>query len=132
MISTLNLKKLYKWHGLYPIKGGFNMVKDNSTLAGLMYVLTLLNILGIIVDVILWISKKEDPLINYHLKQLIVLWIGGIIVSVLLMIPLIGWLIGGILGIILIVCWVVGMINAFKGLKKPMPLIGGYAESFNF
>jgi uncharacterized membrane protein len=94
-----------------------------------MYVLTLLSIIGIVVNIVIWSLKRDDKLITYHFKQLIVLWVCSLIVIVLGLIPVIGWfVIWPIGGLILFVLWLLGMINAFSGKQEKIPIIGRFAD----
>jgi len=93
-----------------------------------------------------WLTKKDSPFAQFHGKQgmnLLVLWVGYVIVNIILsaikitktdyywgvpvetkatpwFILLIIWL----LSIGVLVLAIIGIINAVKGLKKELPLIG--------
>src|SRR3989344_1446415 len=108
---------------------------DSHVIAGLMYLIQVLGMMGIgvIGAIVIWAVKKEDPFINYHFKQLLVLWISILIVgaaAALTMIILVGFLIAAVGAVFFIVVWVIGMINAFSGKQEPLPVIGHYAENF--
>ena len=110
---------------------------DSHVLAGLMYLIQGLGMMGIgvIGAIVIWAMKKEDPFINYHFKQLLVLWISILIVgaaSVLTMIILVGFVIAAVGSVFFIVVWIIGMINAFSGKQEPLPVIGHYADRFKF
>src|SRR3972149_6402505 len=98
---------------------------DSHVIAGLMYLMQVFGMMGIgvIGAIVIWAIKKEDPFINYHFKQLLVLWISIIIVgaaAALTMIILVGFLIAAVGAVFFIVVWVIGMINAFSGKQEPL------------
>lgn len=78
-------------------------------------------------------DAKNDPFVKYHVKQGLVLFIyfaiAWIVVNV---IPVVGWVLYPVLEIIGIVLLVLGILNAINGKEKPLPVIGKYAEKFNF
>jgi len=91
-------------------------VEKNKMMAVLAYILFLIPLL----------AAKESPFAKFHTNQGLVLFIGGVIVSVLgSVVPFLGWFvilpIGGIL--VTVLC-VIGIINALKGEAKPLPIIG--------
>ena len=110
-------------------------IEEGKALAGIMYLLQIVGIVGIVGAVILWAVKKENRFIDYHFKQLLCLWISGLIVGVvgaITMIILIGFVILGVGGLLLLIIWIIGIINAFTGKQTPLPIIGKWGESFKF
>lgn len=87
-------------------------------------------LLGIIGFVLVLLARKKDAYATYHAKQSLVLAICWVIVYVVGMaLPFIGWFVIWPLGnLVLIILWVIGMINAFSGKQKPLPLIGQFGE----
>jgi len=77
-------------------------------------------------------DDKDDAFVKYHVKQSLGLLIAWIVVSVFTMVPVIGWFFGPILGLILVILWIIGVLNALQGEKKPLPLIGKHSEKLNF
>ena len=76
---------------------------------------------------------KDDPFVKYHVKQSLVLFIVGLIASIVVnVMPFFEIIVGPIVDVILLVLLVVGIINASKGVQKPLPLIGHFAEEFKF
>lgn len=75
---------------------------------------------------------RKSDYVKYHVKQGIVLFIAWLIVSVIWQIPVFGKVVAPILDIILIVLLVIGIINALNMQKKQLPIVGGFAEKFNF
>ena len=73
-------------------------------------------------------DMKKNKFVMYHTEQSIVLLIFNIIAAI------IGTVTCGI-GLILYIPWliffIIGIMNAFKGAVKPLPLIGQFGEKFN-
>ena len=77
------------------------------------------------------LAKKDSPFAQYHAKQGMVLFILGIIISFVMIIPFIGWLIGVLGWLLTVVLFIMGLVNALGGKMKPLPIIGEYAEKMN-
>lgn len=73
-------------------------------------------------------ESKDDPFIKFHMKQSLLLAISALAVSVLGIIPVLGWILAAIAPIFLLILWVMGLINAANGKMQPVPVIGKYAE----
>ncbi len=86
--------------------------------------------LGILVLVPLLVEKK-DEFVRYHVKQGLVLFLAEIVTPFVAWIPILGWIAGAILWIFWIVFTILGIVNVVSGKKKPLPLIGQFAEKFN-
>ena len=85
---------------------------------------------------IAYIAKKDDKYVMFYAKQSLVLFFAWLIVWVASMIlgfiPVIGWLIIAIAEIGLLILWIVGMVYAFSGEMKQIPLVGPFADKFSF
>ncbi len=95
---------------------------DKNTIAILSY-------LGILFLIPMLAAKKSD-FAQYHAKQGLILFIAEIATMLIAWIPFIGWLIGFIAWIIWFILSITGIINVVNGKKKPLPVIGGLAQSF--
>lgn len=62
---------------------------------------------------------------KFHLNQSLVIWLAGLVVSVVAIIPILGWIVSFVGGIFIFVCWIIGLIGAIKEEEKQVPLIGG-------
>lgn len=88
-------------------------------------------IAGIVAYVIFFlplIMAPESEFAKFHANQGLLLLITAIAVQVLAnIIPFFGWLVISPVGnIIIFVLWVIGILNASRGLMKELPVIGGY------
>lgn len=78
-------------------------------------------------------DAKNDPFVKYHVKQGLTLFISAVAVwLVVSVIPMLGLLVAPVLNIILLVLLVLGIVNAVKGVEKPLPIIGRFADNFKF
>lgn len=93
------------------------------------FLATFLSIIGFIIALLV---KKENKYVMFYAKQSLVVFIVFVIAWVCMIIPVIGWIIGWIIEVIAIVLWIISWIYALSGTEKEVPLIGQYAEKFNF
>ena len=75
------------------------------------------------------LAKKDNDFAQYHARQGMVLFIGYVIVSFVGMIPFLGWIVSGIAWLLLFILFIMGLINALGGKKKPLPIIGQWGEN---
>ena len=82
----------------------------------------------------IWVIKPRRNFAVYHAKQALILFIAWVIISIAgSVIPSLGWWVIAPLGsIFLFVLWVIGIVNAATDKKKPLPLIGKFADKFDF
>ena len=94
--------------------------KKNKLIAALAYVLFFIPLL----------ACKDDEFAMYHANQGLLLllfgWGGSVVLS---LIPIIGWIMLIFYPLVTFVFLVIGVINALKSEKKPLPLIGGFTYS---
>jgi len=85
--------------------------------------------IGIIVSIVA-LATKNNGFSLYHAKQALVIYLIGVCMAVILIIPFVGWALFFLWGIFALVLLVLGIINASSGQCKPLPLIGAYAEKW--
>ena len=91
-------------------------IEKNKAMGLLAYILFFIPLL----------AAKDSPFARYHANQGLVLFICGLISSVLWVIPILGWIVAPILSIVITVLAVIGIINALNGKAKELPIIGKY------
>lgn len=81
-----------------------------------------------ILSLVMLVAKRNEPFVQFHAKQGIVLLIISIIASILFVVPPIG-----------AICWmlaaagmVVGFIQAWQGKEYKLPLIYGWSQKVKF
>ena len=81
-------------------------------------------------------EAKNDLFVKYHVKQGLVVFIGWIVMWIIGNFLgygfYVGWILARLLNLFLFVLVIIGIINAIKGEKKPLPIIGKFAEKFKF
>ncbi|MDD4773616.1 MAG: hypothetical protein PHZ09_08420 [Eubacteriales bacterium] len=92
-------------------------IEKNKTMAALAYIIFFLPLL----------ACPDSKFGRYHANQGLLLlifgFIGGIVLTV---IPIIGWVLLPVLYIVLLVFAIMGFVNGFKGVAKPLPLFGKF------
>ncbi|MBQ9849365.1 MAG: hypothetical protein IJO36_01560 [Clostridia bacterium] len=91
-------------------------IEKNKVMAVLAYILFLIPLL----------AAKDSKFARFHTNQGLVLFLGGIIASVVAVIPVIGWIVAPIAGLVITVLAVIGIINALNGRAKELPVIGKF------
>ena len=61
---------------------------------------------------------------KFHLNQALIIFLGGLIIGVVGIVPVLGWIVALVGGIFLFVCWIIGLIAAINQEEKRIPLIG--------
>ena len=61
---------------------------------------------------------------KFHLNQSLVIWLAGVVLGVVAIVPILGWIVAFVGWIFLIVCWFIGIISAASGTEKEVPLLG--------
>ena len=72
------------------------------------------------------VAKPDSAYIKFHINQGLILILAGIISSLMFIVPILGWIAGALSYIFLLVCCIIGVVNAFLGKAKQLPLIGNY------
>lgn len=94
--------------------------------------LSIVSYLTIIGWLIAYFSGKDqaDDFLKYHLKQGFGLFIFSLILSIILniIVFITGIYIIGYIALITLVLMILGAINASNGIKKPLPIVGSWAE----
>ena len=91
-------------------------IEKNKVMALLAYILFLIPLL----------AAKDSKFARFHTNQGLVLFLGGIIASVVAVIPVIGWIVAPIAGLVITVLAVIGILNALNGRAKELPVIGKF------
>lgn len=92
--------------------------KNDTLIAALAYIIFFLPLL----------VAKEDKFAMYHANQGLLLFLLGLGVNVVAgIIPIFGWFFIWPLGnLFVFILAIMGFFTAYKGEKKPLPIIGGY------
>ena len=91
-------------------------IEKNKVMAVLAYILFFIPLL----------AAKDSKFARFHTNQGLVLFLGGIIASVVAVIPVIGWIVAPIAGLVITVLAVIGIINALNVRAKELPVVGKF------
>ena len=91
-------------------------IEKNKVMAVLAYILFFIPLL----------AAKDSKFARFHTNQGLVLFLGGIIASVVAAIPVIGWIVAPIAGLVITVLAIIGILNALNGKAKELPVIGKF------
>ena len=91
-------------------------IEKNKVMAVLAYILFFIPLL----------AAKDSKFARFHTNQGLVLFLGGIIASVVAVIPVIGWIVAPIAGLVITVLAIIGILNALNGRAKELPVIGKF------
>lgn len=102
--------------------------EQSKTVAIISYI----TIIGWIIALVMYNNEQnKSSLAIFHIRQTLGLYLTGvalfIVQSILIFVPILGWLLSLILslaGIGLFVLWILGLISAANGEEKPLPLVG--------
>ena len=94
-------------------------VEEGKTMAMVAYI----TIFGLIIAFIIN-NDKKNPFTAFHIRQSLGLGLLGVSLSIASYIPFLGWLISMLGSVLLIALWVMGLISAVNGEKKPVPVLG--------
>lgn len=96
-----------------------SIIEEGKTIAIIAYI----TIFGLLIAFVMN-NDKKNSFAAYHLRQSLGLGITGLALSVINVIPILGWLISILGSIFLIILWVMGLISALNGQEKPVPVLG--------
>ena len=98
-------------------------IAEGKAFAVLSYALSFIGIPFFIVPLIM----RDNEFSLFHAKQCLILWLAGIVASVIggiLTLICIGVILLAVAAVFVLVLNIMGLINAVKGEQKPLPLIG--------
>jgi len=75
--------------------------------------------------------KSKNEYCQFHAKQGLVLFGFSIIISIIGVIPILGWLVAFLGWIIVVIFTILGFLNALQGKKWQMPYLGKFAKKIN-
>ena len=85
--------------------------------------------IGWVIALVVNMNQKEE-FASFYIRQLLGIWIAGIAVSVVGIVPVIGWFVAIVGGIILFVFWLMSLIWSISGEMKTVPWIGEYFQDW--
>ncbi|MEL6141168.1 MAG: hypothetical protein AAFU67_06090 [Bacteroidota bacterium] len=89
-------------------------------------VVAYLAFVGLIISYVL--NKPTSELGSFHIRQALGIYLLFLVSGLVITIPILGWIAGGagfLLGFIL---WLIGIVDAFNGQQKPVPVLGEHFQ----
>jgi len=102
-----------------------NSENSNNQMAIVAYI----TIIGLIIAIVDNQNKKDD-MVAFHIRQSAGLAGCAIALAVISIIPLLGWIIWFVGIFVLLYMWIMGLANAAKPEKKPVPFLGDKFEEW--
>lgn len=87
--------------------------------------LCILSYLGILL-IIPFLMRSNSPYVKFHSNQGLILFILNLVISVLAIIPILGWIVAGLGNIVTFVLMILGIVNTVQGKAKELPIIGKF------
>lgn len=101
------------------------LVEKNNPIAIISYI----TLIGLVIAFVMN-NEKKDEFARYHIRQSLGLNIASLALSIINVIPVLGWIVSIVGFFILFFLWIVGLMNAINGKEKPVPLIGKQFEDW--
>lgn len=92
-------------------------------------IIAYITIIGLIIAFVMN-NEKKNVFASYHIRQSLGLALITLALSVIGIIPIIGWLISFIGFFIILYLWISGILNAINNKEKPIPLLGEKYEEW--
>lgn len=100
---------------------------NNDKMAFVAYI----TIFGFLIAILTTNKSERNPLLKFHLRQALGLFLTGLIISALSIIPILGWILAPLCALVLIIFVIIAFINAINKEMKPLPILGQkYQEWF--
>ena len=75
-------------------------------------------------------KQKKEKKPSYHIRQSLGIACVALGLSVIAVIPILGWIISFLGFFLVLVLWIMGLINALSGNEKPVPVLGKKFEKW--
>ncbi len=99
-----------------------SVTQDDKVYAALSY-LWILSILPLVM-------KRDRPFVQFHARQGFMLFIAESVVSLVTVLPVLGWIVGFFGWICAVVLTIMGLWAALSGREWEMPFLGAYTRKF--
>ena len=106
-----------------PVVAAESGLSDNAA-GALAYITIIPAILFLVLE-----PYNKRPFIRFHAFQCIGLAVCAFALSLIMIIPILGWIVGVLGDLALFVCWILCIIKASKGLRWKVPILGNYVEN---
>ena len=85
-------------------------------------IISYLTIIGWLLAYVL--NDQGSPLASFHLRQSLGIYLVFLVSSMLMWIPILGWIVGALVFLFGLALWILGISNAFKEKMEVVPVLG--------
>jgi uncharacterized membrane protein len=96
----------------------------DNVAGALAYITIIPAILFLVLD-----QYNKRPFVRFHAFQCIGLAVVAFALSVIMIIPILGWIIGILGDLTLLVMWIMCIVKAYQGQRFKVPVIGNFVEN---
>ncbi len=101
-------------------------INEGKTIAIIAYI----TIIGLIIAFVMN-NEKKNAFASYHIRQSLGLALTAVALSMIGIIPILGWIISFFGFFFVLVLWIIGLLNVLNSKEKPLPILGKkYKEWF--
>jgi len=75
-------------------------------------------------------NNNRSQLASFHIRQFLGIFLTGVALGIVNIIPILGWIISIVGSVILVVLWVMGILSAVNMEQKPVPILGEYYQQW--
>ena len=101
---------------------GAGGLADNVA-SGLAYITIIPAIIFLVME-----PYNKNKTVKFHAFQCLGLAVTSLASTLIMIIPILGWIIGPLGHLAVFVCWIICVVKAFNGGKFKLPVIGDFAE----
>ncbi len=88
-----------------------------------------LTLIGLIIAFVMN-NEKKDPFSSFHIRQSLGLTLTSLVLSLINIIPVLGWIVSLVGYFVLLYMWIMGLLNAINGRRKVVPILGDKYEEW--
>lgn len=103
--------------------------KTSETQDKTIAIISYLTLIGLIIAFIMNNDKKE-LFASFHIRQSLGLTLTSLALSLINIIPILGWIVSIVGFFVLLYMWIVGLLNAINGKYKTVPILGDKYEEW--
>ena len=112
----------------YTENGNTRQTGQNEPDTGIALI-SYITLVGLIVAFVMNNDKKQ-PFASYHIRQAVGLNVTGLALSVINVIPVLGWIVSVIGLFVLLYMNIMGIVNALNKKETPLPILGTQYEEW--
>jgi len=92
-------------------------------------IIAYITIIGLVIAFVMN-NDKKNAFTSYHIRQSLGLALVALALSLINVIPILGWIISFLGFFVILFMWIMGLVNAINGKEKPLPILGKKYEEW--